>query len=121
LRALPVVLVGAVVIACVPARSDREVRLERLAAERRSLEATFDVLEDRLLVNQARVRFWQEMRGRHEGVSAIACASLDQHADAMASNGVPSLQHSSLHRSRVASASAPPAVERVPASTATRD
>jgi hypothetical protein len=108
-------LAGAVAIACVP--SDRDVRIERLHAERRSLEATFDHLEDRLLVNQARVRFWQEMRERHESVSAVACASLDQHADEMASHGV-GLQHSSLHRSRVASA--PSAAERVPAAMARR-
>jgi hypothetical protein len=103
-------LAAAVAIACAP--SDRDVRLERLEAERRSLVATFDHLEDRLVVNQARVRFWQEMRERHESVSAIACASLEQHAGEMASRGV-LLQHSSLHRSRVASARSP--AERVPA------
>jgi len=41
----------------------------RLLSERRDLEATFDHLEDRLIVNQARVRFWREMRERHDVVS----------------------------------------------------
>jgi hypothetical protein len=112
-RALPIVVAAALAIACAP--RDRHIRLERLDAERRNLEATFDRLEDRLTASQARVRFWQEMRSRHESVSAIACASLDQHADDMAR--APDAPHSSLHRSRVAAAtpgSTRPSV-RVPA------
>jgi hypothetical protein len=31
-----------------------------------------------------RVRFWEDMRNRHESVSAIACTSQDAHAVAMA-------------------------------------
>jgi hypothetical protein len=86
-----------------------------MAAERRNLEVTFDALEDRLLVNQARVRFWREMRERHESATAIACASLEEHAYAMARRQLP--ERSSLHRARVASASpGEPAVVRVPAS-----
>jgi hypothetical protein len=115
LRAFPIMVAGAVAFACGP--TDRDIRIERLQAERRSLEATFDHLEDRLLVNQARVRFWLEMRERHESVSAVACASLEQHAEEMASHGI-GIQHSSLHRSRVASA--PSAAERVPAVAAGR-
>ena len=67
---------------CAP--PDAELRRARLDAERRNLEATLDALEDRLLVNQARVRLWKELRARHESVSAVACASLDQHAEEMA-------------------------------------
>jgi hypothetical protein len=84
-----------------------------VAAEKRNLEATFDRLEDRLLVNQARVRFWREMRDRHESVAAIACASLEEHAMEMASR-MPS-PHSSLHRARVASATSEAAPARAPA------
>jgi hypothetical protein len=101
------VVAAFVAMACAPA--DRDIRLERLAAERRSLEATFDHLEERLLVNQARVRFWREMRERHESVSAIACASLDHHAHEMALRAPPA-----LHRARVASAAQLPA-DSVPA------
>jgi hypothetical protein len=89
------------------------VRLARGEAERKNLEATFDRLEDRLLANQARVRFWREMRDRHESVSAIACASLEEHAIEMASR---SPVHSTLHRARVATATATdPAGGRAPA------
>jgi hypothetical protein len=105
-------LVAAVLAAgCAP--RDAEVRLARVAAEKRNLEMTFDRLEDRLLANQARVRFWREMRDRHESVAAIACASLEEHAIEMASR---TPDHSSLHRARVATATsseAPPA--RAPA------
>jgi hypothetical protein len=72
---------------CAP--SDLEVHRARLAAERRNLEQTLDVLEDRLLVNQARVRQWQDLKSRHESVSAVACASLDQHAEEMARRVLP--------------------------------
>jgi hypothetical protein len=106
-------LVAAVLTAsCAP--HDAGVRLARLEAERRNLEATFEQLEDRLLVNQARVRFWREMRDRHESVSAIACASLEEHAYEIARHE--ERGHSSLHRARVASVSATePASARVPA------
>jgi hypothetical protein len=109
-RIAGILLVGIVAAGCAP--PDREIRLARLDAERRALEATFDGLEDRLLVNQARVRFWQEMRERHESASAIACASLDQHASEMAMRGI-LRSTSSLDRKRVAAASAD-ASERVP-------
>jgi hypothetical protein len=110
LRAMSFVVAAFVAMACAPA--DRDIRLERLAAERRSLEATFDHLEERLLVNQARVRFWREMRERHESVSAIACASLDHHAYEMALRAPPA--PAALHRARVASAAQMPA-DSVPA------
>jgi hypothetical protein len=116
LRASPFVLViaAALVTGCGP--KDAEVRLTRVAAEKRNLEATFDRLEDRLLANQARVRLWREMRARHESVSAIACVSQGEHAEEMAMHAPPS-GHSSLHRARVAAASGPtgPAPARVPA------
>ena len=108
MRAISLVLLATIGLACAP--KDRGVRLERLAAERRSLDAALDQLEDRLLANQARVRFWQEMRSRHESVSAVACASLEEHAEDMASRAVPGM--SSLHRARVASASASAAPAR---------
>jgi hypothetical protein len=88
-----------------------------VAAERRNLELTLDGLEDRLIVNQSRVRFWREMRDRHESVTAIACASQGEHAEEMALRAVPAA-HSPLHRARVAAATsaAGPAPGRVPAS-----
>ncbi len=112
MRAPTIVLAAVLALACAP--RDREIRLQRLAAERRALDTTFDHLEDRLVVNQARVRFWQEMRERHESVSAIACAVQDEHADEMAMHRLPP-DHSPLHRARVASAPHEPPVERGPA------
>lgn len=108
-------LAAVLALACAP--KDRDIRLERLAAERRALEKTFDHLEDRLVVNQARVRFWSEMRERHESVSAIACVVQDEHADAMALHALPPTR--SLARTRVAAAPASLAPRRVPASAAT--
>jgi hypothetical protein len=102
LRLLSLLVVAAVAAGCAP--RDAEVRLARAAAERRSMEQLLDQLEDRLLVNQARVRFWQEMKERHESVTAIACVSLQAHAVEMAARSSPT--HSSLHRARVASATA---------------
>ncbi len=72
---------------CAP--KDRELRLARVAAQGRNLEVTLDRLEDRLLVSQARVRLWREMRERHESVSAVACASQEEHAEEMALHALP--------------------------------
>jgi hypothetical protein len=115
LRTLPLFFAAMLAIGC-GAPKDREIRLDRLDAEKRSLEATFDRLEERLVVNQARVRFWKEMRERHESVSAIACVSQDEHAMEMALHSAPP-PRSSMHRSRVAAMGGPVAVERVPAAS----
>ena len=64
--------------------ADREVRLQRLEADHKALVARLDDLQARLLVDAERVRFWEDMRDRHESVSAIACTSQDAHAIAMA-------------------------------------
>jgi hypothetical protein len=63
---------------------DREVRLARLQVEHQALIAQIDDLQARLLVDAERVRFWEQMRDRHESVSAIACTSNEAHAIAMA-------------------------------------
>ena len=38
-----------------------------------------------MLVDQARVHFWLEMRDRHQSATAVACNVLGHHADAIAS------------------------------------
>ncbi len=63
---------------------DREVRLKRLQVDHQALLAQLDDLQARLLVDAERVRFWEQMRDRHESVSAIACTSNESHAIAMA-------------------------------------
>jgi hypothetical protein len=102
LRAIPAVLAAAALVATGCAPKDAEVRLARVAAEKQNLETTFDRLEDRLLANQARVRFWREMASRHESVSAIACVSQGEHAEEMARRALP--PERSLDRARVAAA-----------------
>jgi hypothetical protein len=107
LRQLPVVgaVAGLLLVAC--GSREPDIRLVRVRAERRNLEATLDRLEDRMLASQARVRLWQALRERHESVSAIACASQEEHADGMALHQLK--QPSSLDRARVAAVSPAPA------------
>jgi hypothetical protein len=94
-------------VACAP--RDAQIRRARVATERRNLEAALDHLEDRLLLNQSRVRFWNEMKDRHESVTAIACASMEEHASEMAQGKLREGQsrdlarRSTLDRARVAS------------------
>jgi hypothetical protein len=105
-RSIPILLaVAALATAAGCSARDREVRLARVAGEKKNLEATFDRLEDRLLADQARVRYWREMKDRHESVSAIACAVQDEHEKGMALHALPSEVPSSLHRAKVAAAS----------------
>jgi hypothetical protein len=125
LRTLALLAAVSLVAACGPSK-ELELTRAQLLAERRDLEATFDHLEDRLIVNQARVRFWTEMRERHEGVAAIACTSLEQHAEEIARRMAPppsplrrASSHSALHNSRVA-ARAVPLGEPSPAARAAR-
>jgi hypothetical protein len=117
LRTLVLLLAAVVAVACAP--RDADLRRQRLATEKRNLEATLDRLEERLLASQARVRFWRELRDRHESVSAIACVSQDEHAREMAARALPALerQRSALHRSRVAAAAPAEAGVRIPASS----
>src|SRR5690242_5629877 len=70
LRAIPILLAIALAAGCAP--RDRAVRLARVAGERKNLEASLEQLEERLLADQSRVRFWREMKDRHESVSAVA-------------------------------------------------
>jgi hypothetical protein len=65
-------------------RSALDAHRQRWSVERRALEDQLDVLEERLVTDQARVRFWREMRDRHESVTAVACENLDRHAQGMA-------------------------------------
>lgn len=108
MRVIPVMVAVTVAAGCAP--RDRDVRLARVAAEGRNLEASLDRLEERLLATQARVRLWRELRERHESVSGIACASQEEHAAGMALHTLPpGPEHSSLHHARVAAAAVAPA------------
>lgn len=84
-----VLLIAAAAACRIGPPADREVRLARLAAEQRQLVEQLDDLQARLIVDRQRVRFWQEMRERHESISAIACTSQEAHAVAMAERLLP--------------------------------
>lgn len=100
MRTLSLLAALALLAACGRTARDLEVRRARLAAEQRDLVATLEHLEDRLLVNQARVRFWREMRDRHDGVTAVACASQEQHAEEMARHLAPLPTRAEARRAR---------------------
>ncbi len=53
------------------------------AEEQHALAGSLDRLEERLLAGQAEVFLWEELRERHEDVSAIACENLAGHAREM--------------------------------------
>ncbi|BDG03533.1 hypothetical protein [Anaeromyxobacter oryzae] len=112
-------LVAACLLAVACAPRDADIRRARVTAERRNLENALDRLEDRLVLNQSRVRFWNEMKERHESVTAIACASMEEHATEMALKRLRDgssrevARRSSLDRARVASVH--PAAAEAPA------
>jgi hypothetical protein len=110
-RALAFVVVLAAALAgCGGGRDALDVHRARWAAERRGLEDRLDRLEERLLTDQARVRFWQEMRERHESVTAIACTNLERHVDHIAAldDRQREKRATLARRSRVASATFEP-------------
>jgi hypothetical protein len=74
------VAVGALALSagCAEPPADAEARLAALEAEGQQMDAALDTVEDRLLVNQARMHLWQELGERHKQVSAVHC----KHADA---------------------------------------
>jgi len=104
---LSLVIAIVLLVGCAP--RDAEIRRARLAAERRNLAVSLDQLEDRFVADEARVRFWQEMRAKHEHVTALACASQEGHAVDMArlmeEEARKPAQRSSLHQARLAAAS----------------
>lgn len=102
MRAIPFLIAVAISAGCAGPK-DREVRLARVAAEARNLEETFDRLEERLLADQARVRYWRSLRERHESISAVACVSQEEHAREMAFRALPP-PPSPVHRTKVAAA-----------------
>jgi hypothetical protein len=79
--ALVTALVG---LAACTARGELDLKRQRWDVERRGLDEKLEQLEERMLADQARVHFWQEMRERHESVSAVACANLGSHAEGIA-------------------------------------
>jgi hypothetical protein len=73
----------AAVVACAACGPRQAPRRELAEIERARLEASLDLLEERLLAGQARVRMWEELRQRHGQVSAVACEVAGRHAEDM--------------------------------------
>ncbi|ATB30357.1 hypothetical protein [Melittangium boletus] len=80
------VMALAVLGGCVSPPEDAEARLAALEAEEARMDAAFDVVETRLLGNQARVHLWEEMERRHGEVSAIQCRVTDRHLRGIATH-----------------------------------
>src|SRR5512138_908201 len=80
---LAVAVVAVAAVACT-GRAAIDSARQRRDAERRTMDEQLDRLEERLLADQARVHFWQQMRERHESVSAVACVNLGRHAEGIA-------------------------------------
>lgn len=59
------------------------MRLARIEADGQALNAAADALETRLLADQSRVALWEELKDRHQHVSALATQNADAHLDAM--------------------------------------
>jgi len=81
-----VALAGAacMTLACGRSRGEEgRERLDELAQEGRELEGAFDRLEERLLVDRAQVDLWQELKVRHQHVSALATTNADDHIAAI--------------------------------------
>ncbi len=77
-----ILFVGLVSLGCAP--RDEEVRLRRLKVDQQTLLSQIERLEERMMASQARVRFWREMRERHQSATAVACANLEGHAESVA-------------------------------------
>ena len=58
---------------CAQPPPDAEARLAELEAEGQKMDEALDTVEERLLVNQARMHLWQELGERHKEVSAVHC------------------------------------------------
>jgi hypothetical protein len=112
-RALVIATIVLGAAACGGSRGELEARRQRWAVERRALDDDLDRLEERLLASQARVRFWQEMKARHETVSAVACTNLSEHAAGMAAidEKQREKQASLVRKNRIAAAHLVPAAE----------
>lgn len=58
-------------------------RLEATRAAEKEMQASLDMVEERLLGNQATLKLWAEMKDRHQHVSELACKNHSAHFDAM--------------------------------------
>lgn len=89
---LPVLLVlltgAAIALGCQPRPSTPPAATPRdpdtgITAELKRLDEALDRVEERLLASQASVGLWDELRDRHEKVSAVTCQNLSGHVAAM--------------------------------------
>jgi hypothetical protein len=53
--------------------------LKEIQREGKELDASLDRLEDRFLADQSQVQLWEELKVRHQHVSALATATAHEH------------------------------------------
>lgn len=70
-------------VGCFGPSEEAEARLQATKADGEALINKFDGLEERFVGNQANVKFYAELKSRHETVSAVACGNNDAHYNAM--------------------------------------
>jgi hypothetical protein len=63
--------------------ADATARREALRLQGEELSAAADLLEERLLGNQANLLLWEEMARRHRTVSEVACRNHGEHLEEM--------------------------------------
>lgn len=80
---VPVVLLS---VGCFGPSDEAKARLAETKASGDALIAKFEGLEDRFLGNQANIKLYDELRERHQSVSAIACANQNEHFAEMVSH-----------------------------------
>lgn len=68
---------------CFSPSAESLARLKALEAEGDALTHSADVVEERLLGNQAMLQTWAEMQRRHGQVSELACHNQDGHLQSM--------------------------------------
>lgn len=87
LLSVSVLLIGsAIAVACHPrptTPAPATLPDPSIKAELKRLDEALDRVEERLLASQASVGLWDELRDRHEKVSAVTCKTLSAHMTAM--------------------------------------
>lgn len=68
---------------CFAPPAEALARLEATKQTHKEMEASLELVEERLLGNQATLKMWGELAQRHQTVSEVACKNHSGHFDAM--------------------------------------
>lgn len=98
-------LAAALLAGCADRDAEDRARLAQIEADGQALNQAADALETRLLADQSRVALWEELKDRHQHVSALATQNADAHMDAMVRYFAKQEERGrAIHHRRVASA-----------------